>query len=118
MRRVNCYVDGFNLYHAIRETGRQELKWLSLVSVAQLTLRPGDVLAAVHYFTAVVHWDKQKAQRHREYITALRSTGVRIADSYFVNNHKMCRKFSRACPFYEEKQTDVGLATRVLRDAL
>lgn len=113
MRRVSCYVDGFNLYHAINEARRQKLKWLSLVSVARLSLCPGDVLTDVHYFTAVMHWNKVKAQRHREYMRALECSGVKVVDSYFVNNDRICRKLLRVCPFYEEKQTDVGLATRV-----
>lgn len=28
MARVSFYVDGFNLYHAIRKLQRPELKWL------------------------------------------------------------------------------------------
>lgn len=118
MSLVKCYVDGFNLYHAINDLGRPHLKWLNLRALAQLMLREGDQLVGVHYFTAVVHWDKEKAQRHREYIKALQAVGVEVTESYFKGNDKHCRLFSRSCPFYEEKQTDVALATRALRDAM
>lgn len=71
MARVKCYVDGFNLYHALSELKRPTLKWLNLRTVAEVMLQPGDELAGVHYFTAVVHWNKEKALRHRAYIEAL-----------------------------------------------
>lgn len=118
MATVKCYVDGFNLYHALSDLGRPTLKWLNLRTVAEIMLKPGDTLGGVHYFTAVVHWDKEKALRHRAYIDALRAVGVCVSESHFKGNRKTCRKFARACPFYEEKQTDVALATQVLRDAL
>lgn len=116
MGRVKCYVDGFNLYHAINELERPDLKWLSLRAVARLMLHSGDELTGVHYFTAVVHWDPEKSRRHREYIKALKATGVHVIESYFQNSDKVCRKFARSCPFYEEKQTDVALASQVLSD--
>jgi uncharacterized LabA/DUF88 family protein len=118
MTTVKCYVDGFNLYHAINDLARPGLKWLNLRTVAEIMLKPGDVLAGVHYFTAVVHWNKEKAYRHRTYIEALKAVRVAVSESYFKSNDKACRKFTRSCPFYEEKQTDVALATQVLRDAL
>jgi uncharacterized LabA/DUF88 family protein len=118
MARVKCYVDGFNLYHAINDLQRPALKWLSLKALAQLMLRPADELIGVHYFTAVVHWNAEKSRRHRDYIKALKATGVQVVESYFQNSKKACRQFARSCPFYEEKQTDVALAVQVLGDAV
>jgi hypothetical protein len=118
MATVKCYVDGFNLYHALNELKKPALKWLNLRTVAEIMLKPGDALAGVHYFTAVVHWNKEKALRHRAYIAALKAVGVAVSESYFKNSDRACRKFTRSCPFYEEKQTDVALATQVLRDAV
>jgi hypothetical protein len=33
-KKVNVYVDGFNLYHAIDGLGDQRLKWISLRTLA------------------------------------------------------------------------------------
>jgi hypothetical protein len=76
MARVSCYVDGFNLYHAIDELGRHELKWLNLRRVAQSVCGHGDELAGVSYFTAIQSFDQEKNARHREYIRALEANDV------------------------------------------
>lgn len=36
--RVSFFVDGFNLYHSVRETGDNHLKWLDLVSLCRAIL--------------------------------------------------------------------------------
>lgn len=83
MSRVCCYVDGFNLYHAIDALGRPELKWLSLMALAKSFLGKNDSIISVTYFTAVMRWNPAKAQRHREYIAALAASGVEVIESRF-----------------------------------
>jgi len=118
MSRVCCYVDGFNLYHAIAALGRPELKWLSLMALAKSFLGKTDLIVSVTYFTAVMKWNPAKMQRHREYIAALTASGVEVVESKFQKNSKYCNAYDRYCDFYEEKQTDVAFAVRVLSDAL
>jgi uncharacterized LabA/DUF88 family protein len=117
MSRVYCYVDGFNLYHAIEALRRPDLKWLNLMALAQSFLEKKDTLCSVTYFTAVMKWNPAKAQRHREYIAALKASGVEVVESKFQKNGKYCNAYNRYCNFYEEKQTDVAFAVRVLSDA-
>lgn len=112
-----CYVDGFNLYHAIDELKTPHLKWLDLWVLAQSFLRPDEKLRGVVYFTAVADWNPDKARRHRKYISALRARGVEVVESRFQRVTKPCRAWGRSCPFQEEKETDVALASRVLVDA-
>jgi hypothetical protein len=47
MTRTSYYVDGFNLYHAIRPLARPELEWLNLHALATSYLRKDDELAEV-----------------------------------------------------------------------
>lgn len=117
MSRVACYIDGFNLYHAIDALGRPDLKWLSLIALARSYLEKNDVLVGVVYFTAVMKWNGEKAKRHREYMAALSATGVEVIESRFQKTNKFCGEYERWCDFNEEKQTDVGFAVRVLSDA-
>jgi hypothetical protein len=118
MKRAICYVDGLNLYHSISELRQPKLKWLDLWTLAQSFLNAAETLEAVVYFTAVADWHPEKARRHRRYIAALRERGVEIVQSRFQRVTKSCRVQSRSCPFQEEKETDVALASRVLVDAL
>ena len=117
MSRVSAYIDGFNLYHALEDLGRPELKWLDLRKVCQSFLEKHDTLVSMMYFTAVMKWSPEKAKRHMAYISALKSNGVEVVTSNFKKNKKHCNTFSRYCDFYEEKQTDVALAVNAISDA-
>jgi hypothetical protein len=112
-----CYVDGFNLFHGLRDLGTPAYKWLCLRTLAQSYLKPGDVLQRVIYFTAIADWNPDKARRHRKYIAALEARGIEVVKSRFQRVDKHCRSYSRYCAFQEEKETDVALACRVLIDA-
>jgi hypothetical protein len=117
MARVACYVDGFNLYHAIDELERNDIKWLDLRTLAETFLQPGDELLRVTYFTALLNWNKEKRQRHVHYLRALRYRGVEVVESYFQRVDRRCRRSGNRCPFDSEKQTDVAIAIRVYTDS-
>jgi hypothetical protein len=115
--KLALYVDGFNLYHAINDLGDPRLKWLNLHGLAKSLLRPGEALAKVHYFTALVDWDIHKKMRHIDYIKALESKGVLVTKGNFKSIDKQCPKNKWPCPFHEEKQTDVSIAVTMVADA-
>jgi hypothetical protein len=56
MTRVACYVDGFNLYHAIHELNKPHLKWLDIRALAASLCREGETLTKVAYFSAYPTW--------------------------------------------------------------
>lgn len=118
MAKTVCYIDGFNLYHAIDALGKQQLKWLNLRALAESFLHEEDSLVGVLYFTAIMVWDQQKCARHKAYLSALKSVGVECVISRFQKSNKYCRTNDRYCFFHEEKQTDVALASRILCDSL
>jgi uncharacterized LabA/DUF88 family protein len=117
MSRTSYYVDGFNLYHAIKPLARPELKWVNLHALAMSFLGKHDQLAEVAYFTATLMWNAEKCRRHRAYIDALSVYGVIVVESKFIKSSKFCARYGRYCNFHEEKQTDVALAVKLLRDA-
>ena len=46
------YVDGYNIYYGLRSKGWRRFFWLDLRALLSELLEPGEVLAAVKYFTA------------------------------------------------------------------
>lgn len=114
--RVACYIDGFNLYHAIDALGDHLLKWIDLRSLAQSYLGADDELIRTVFFTAVNTWDQAKRQRHVNYIKALEATGVDVVRSRFDRVQKHCFQQGRFYPIREEKQTDVAIAIEILSD--
>ncbi len=116
MSQIGFYVDGFNFYHAVQALARPELKWVNLRKIAQSYTVPGDRVVATVYFTAILKWNPEKAARHAEYIKALTAVGVEVVQSKFQKVNSYCKENDCYCDFYEEKQTDVALAVRVLKD--
>jgi uncharacterized LabA/DUF88 family protein len=114
--RVGCYIDGFNLYHAVDALGEPSLKWLDLRSLAMSYVRAEHTLTRVAFFTALNTWDKEKRARHVQYIKALESTEVEVFLASFDRVKKHCRVWDRYCRFDQEKQTDVHLAVQILAD--
>jgi hypothetical protein len=68
--RLTVYVDGFNLYHGLKERSGRRLLWLDLVKLSRL-LRPRSSLLRVRYFTAPVLDDPPAASRQGRYQSAL-----------------------------------------------
>lgn len=80
MVRTNVYVDGFNLYHGLRDlaSGQSESpswKWLDLMALSQ-RLVPADEVNLIRYFTARLNSfgnSPERLQRQQTYIRALQS---------------------------------------------
>ncbi len=114
MRRTILFVDGFNLYHGLCQTRRNELKWLSLSDLAKrLVPARSHKIENIYYFTAIAEHLPDRAARHQVYIQALRAEGV----VPILGEFKDKDRFTRCCfgckhkeTIKEEKQTDVNIA--------
>jgi len=120
MGRVHAYIDGFNLYYAIKRW--KGLKWLDVRAFAREFLDPADALGHVYYFTAMVHptpRDPDKAKRQAVYVNALKSlSNVTVVMGNYAIVRRTCRVCGKRYAVYEEKTTDVSIGLRMLQDAL
>lgn len=120
--RVAFLVDGFNVYHSIRDVERRvgdaSAKWLDLRSLCAsylYRLEGRAELEAVHYFTAYAgHRSPKTVHRHKRYIRCLEDTGVTIELAQFKEKSIRCKKCGRHFTKHEEKETDVAIAVRLL----
>jgi len=111
MERVVFLVDGFNLYHALKdETRYHRYRWLNLDRLCRCYLTQKQRLDKIFYFTALCLWDPEKRKRHQTYIKALQSRGIQVVFGEFKRRDKMCRLCHRTYQTYEEKRTDVNIA--------
>jgi uncharacterized LabA/DUF88 family protein len=118
MATVIAYVDGFNLYHGLRDKYRRRYLWLDLEHLVR-RLRPQDRIVAVRYFTALVRDDPPALARQREYLSALgaRSAAVEIILGRYQAKTVACRQCGSVWTSYEEKETDVNIAVSLVADA-
>lgn len=117
--RVSAFIDGFNLYHAVADTGRHELKWIDLRRlVEQFAPTPQYELGDVLYFSAFATWLPAPYARHREYVAALEAVGVTCVMGQFKEKPEKCRTCGARWPRHEEKETDVNAALHLVQGAL
>ena len=115
--RVIVYVDGFNLYFGIKDAGYEYCKWLDLNLLASNLLKPNQELIEVKYFTSRVGNNPDKQKRQSTYIDALETTNVKILYGHYQSCSIECKRCGNNWPTYNEKMTDVNIATQMLIDA-
>lgn len=119
-KRVACYIDGFNLYHAIDNLGADgnPLKWLNLWSLASAFVKSSqEELTAVYYFSALAHWLKEPTIRHQAFIRANEHFGVTTILGHFKEKPGSCKQCGAHWTSHEEKQSDVNLAVYLIHHA-
>ena len=121
MERVTLYVDGFNLYHGLREKGWNRYYWLNPFKLGENLLRPSQILSEVKYFTArisEVPHDPEKHRRQGVWLEAIEdSPKTQVFYGHFLFKRKSCFKCGSTWMAPEEKMTDVNIAVEMLRDA-
>lgn len=121
MTRVVVYVDGFNLYFGLRDAGWRKYYWLDLVRLSRSLLKPGQELIGVNYFTSRLRLtgaNQPDMQRQSDYLDALGTLpDLTIRYGHYLEKKRTCRSCGATWPDYEEKMTDVNIATQLLVDA-
>jgi uncharacterized LabA/DUF88 family protein len=121
---VLCLIDGFNLYHSLRDCERDtgaRVRWLDLRSLCDSLLHalPGRcVVGEVVYFSALAHHIELSRpgtiERHQRYIDILRASGVTTRLGQFKRRRVVCPVCGAVRARFEEKETDVAIASRLL----
>lgn len=118
MSRVAVYVDGFNLYFGMHERFGRRYLWLDLATLGTSFLTGGQELVKVVYFTARVRNDAPGQANQGVYLSALRARGdLDIVEGRFQSKQRTCVRCKHSYTAYEEKETDVSLATALVEDA-
>jgi uncharacterized LabA/DUF88 family protein len=118
MKRAMFYVDGFNLYHSIKDLRDEKLKWLSLSQLAHLLIPKNDEkVVGIKYFSALAHKrGLPSVKRHEAYMTFLKSEGVECILGRFKGQPRTCRNCGNSWKHPEEKETDVNIAVHMVAD--
>lgn len=120
MNRVAFFIDGFNLYHSLKEKA-PECRWLNLRKLCEHYINPEkEIIVGIYYFSAIAYWhpDPKKAQKHQKYIERLRNEGVIPVLGKFKAKDIHCRLCGRDFKSHEEKRTDVNIALKIVSEAV
>lgn len=117
MKRVSFFIDGFNLYHSVKQFA-PDCRWLNLKALCKSFLKQDEELQDIYYFTAFASWNPTKVEKHKLYISALRTVGVKIVCGKFKEVRKHCNICQKDYKTHEEKRTDVNIAIKLFEDAV
>ncbi len=117
-KRIIAFIDGYNLYHAIDRLNQDHLKWLDLMQlIKQYVNNSTETIVDVYYFTALATWKNaagktgtSPVKRHKDYILALESVGIKTIYGKFKKKNKYCYNCNKSYSSHEEKETDVNIA--------
>ena len=123
MERINFYVDGFNLYHGLKQTKEidgdwKKFYWLDYVKLFQHFIGENQVLQKVYYFTAPP-LDLPGSNRQSMLFEAnklLNGNRFEIVKGQFYRKEVTCKVCKSKYTISEEKRTDVNIAVRLLGD--
>ena len=117
MERVIAYIDGFNMYFGLLEAGLNDCKWLNLRKVVEGALKPNQELIGIKYFTSRVNNNPDKQQRQNIYLEALEANNIELFYGRYQLSEIDCHRCGHVWPNYNEKMTDVQIATHIIMDA-
>jgi uncharacterized LabA/DUF88 family protein len=123
--RKMFFIDGFNLYHAIKREIKLDnnlrcCKWLDLEKLCGNFIKPNkEILTKVVYFTAL-SWEHNARERQRVFISALNKCCKKLDIVYgqFRERDKKCSLCNGIFKTHEEKLTDVNLAITLFENAM
>lgn len=116
--RVIIYVDGFNLYYGLRDSGWRKYYWLDLHKLGESLCSPNQTLQEVKNFTSKISNPRTKRRRQEKYLSALGTlANLSIHYGRYQSFRQQCSNCGRVYYDTNEKRTDVNIATHMLVDA-
>lgn len=117
--RVAVFVDGFNFYRGMREMKWKKYYWLDMVRLFEQFMLPGQRLVAVNYFSARPHANSrvygEKRKRQRKFFLAnAKNDRFHLFLGNYVRKTAICRACGAENFTFEEKKTDVRIATEMV----
>ena len=118
-KKIEVYIDGYSLYHAIDDLAKPYLKWVDLWKLSACFVPSSThTLTSVYYFSAIAKWRRSSARRHRIYINALEAKKVQITLGEFKERRESCKRCKYSWKRHEEKRTDANIAAALMAGAL
>ncbi|MFP4398283.1 MAG: NYN domain-containing protein [Desulfonatronovibrio sp.] len=124
--KATYLIDGFNLYHSVKSVQKSlkaPVKWLDIKGLFQSRLQivrsntgAKVDLKNIYYFSAYANHlkDSGVVVRHKKYVACLEDSGIKVQMSRFKYKKIYCPFCKATIPRYEEKETDVSIALKLV----
>jgi uncharacterized LabA/DUF88 family protein len=120
-QKVIVYVDGFNFYYGLKSASQKEKAWkkyywLDIVSFFEKMMTPNQELVQVIYFSARQH-NNEASNRQDTFFSANKlNKKFKLILGKYLKKDIICKHCGKAIHSFEEKETDVRLATQIIND--
>jgi uncharacterized LabA/DUF88 family protein len=132
MDRIFAYIDGYNLYHALKEKKWSKYYWLNIPDLMKSFLKNNQELKKIYYFTAYSPYPESR-KRQVTYIEALETIALQelipfktikgrfSSETMFCPNPTcleivQCKNCEEIVILQHEKETDVNISVQLLKD--
>ena len=116
-QKVIVYVDGFNFYFGLKDKKWKRYYWLDFVAFFEGLLRPHQELVEVKYFSAK-STNTAKSERQDLLFSANRlNKKFKLILGKYIKKDTACKNCGSIIHSFEEKETDVRIATNIIADA-
>ena len=117
-QRIIVYVDGFNFYYGLRSEARwKKYYWLDMVKFFDLFMKEKQELVAVKYFSARPYDIEKKRNQNAFFQANKENPRFQLILGKYLKKEIVCRKCGYQIRTYEEKESDVRIATQIVADA-
>lgn len=118
-QKVIVYIDGFNFYFGLKSKKWKRYYWLDLVKFCSQFLKPHQELVEVNYFSAVSSNNRAKQDRQDLFFTANKQNPkFYLHLGKYLKKSRVCNNCKVSSDTFEEKETDVRIATTIIRDVV
>lgn len=115
-QKVIVYVDGFNFYYGLKNKGWKKFYWLDVVKFFERMMNNNQILVEVNYFSARPH-DVIASKKQDLFFSANKiNPKFHLILGTYLKKRKNCPICGGEFQTYEEKETDVRIATQMIND--
>lgn len=117
-QKVIVYVDGFNFFYGLKADPKwKKFYWLDMVALFEKFLRPDQEIVAVKYFSAVPDNPDKAARQYAFFQANKENPKFKLILGKYLRKEIKCFRCGNIIHTYEEKESDVRIATQIVADA-
>lgn len=115
-KKVIVYVDGFNFYYGLKSKKWKRFYWLDVVKFFSSFIKPYQELVEVNYFSARPSELGQHDRQDKLFVANSLNQKFHLYLGKYLKKDIVCKNCGNIIHSYEEKETDVRIATRIISD--
>ncbi|QHN65079.1 NYN domain-containing protein [Bergeyella cardium] len=116
-QKVIIYIDGFNFYYGLRRKGWKRYYWLNIVKLFEQFIRDNQELVCIKYFSARSTDSKQGLRQNAFFQANKENPKFQLILGKYIKKEIRCFNCNDKRYTYEEKETDVRIATQIVADS-